>query len=164
NRIRDITNLIYPLGTSYLIFHNDTWSKNVNNYKQGNLELLRKISQLDNIKNEKNIGIYKIFNVLDNGTNKPVHQVNIPSQSIMVLGGLDAYPSLSTLSSFDSLKSSVVFMDSDPKSSNFAYPHNTSLVIDGPQSYENLALSFVNDKYMIAPISGTNRDDPAIAW
>ncbi|HKQ21540.1 MAG TPA: hypothetical protein VJS91_05845, partial [Nitrososphaeraceae archaeon] len=56
NKSKDVDNLLYPLGTSYLIFHNDTWSKTLDKYNVENIKLLKKLYQLDDIKNVKDIG------------------------------------------------------------------------------------------------------------
>ena len=50
NQSKDIRNFIYPLGTSYLIFHNDTWDKRINSPDKKNLELLEGIKSLEDWK------------------------------------------------------------------------------------------------------------------
>lgn len=165
NKSKDVDNLLHPLGTSYLIFHNDTWSKTLDKYNQENIKLLKNLNQLDDIKNVKDIGFYNIFKTSDSNSNKAIRQVNIPSQNMLVVGGLDTYASLNSLTSFNSLQSSVQFSDNILlKNKNIGPQDFNQLILYGSPSYDDLALSLVGDKYIVVPTQSTIRDDPATAW
>ena len=43
NRTKNIGNFIYPLGTSYLVFHNDTWNNILKTNEPVNIQLLEKM-------------------------------------------------------------------------------------------------------------------------
>jgi hypothetical protein len=165
NKSKDVGTLLYPLGTSYLIFHNDTWSKTLDKYNVENIKLLKKLNQLNDIKNVKDIGFYNIFKTSNSNSNKAIHQVNMPSQNIFVVGGLDSYASLNSLTSFSSLQSSIQFSDNILlKNKNIGSQELNQLILYGSPSYDDLALSLIEDKYIVVPTLSTIRDDPATAW
>jgi hypothetical protein len=86
NRLKNISNLIYPLGTSHVIFHNDTWNELEGSYNQDDINFLKKMGMLEDVKNIHNIGFYKIFKTSNNNNNNnSAGQLNIPSQNIAVL-------------------------------------------------------------------------------
>jgi hypothetical protein len=165
NRLKNISNLIYPLGTSYVIFHNDTWNELKSYYNQDDINFLKKLGMLEDVKDIHNIGFYKIFKTSNNNNNNnSAGQVNIPSQNIAVLGGLDVSTSLNVLPSFNSLKSSILFLD-DIGTKNTNVPLNfDTLIFDRSSSEDELALSFVDNKYIIAPSDATDRHEPEKVW
>jgi hypothetical protein len=165
NRSKNIGNLIHPLGTSYLIFHDDTWSRTLLEYNPSNLALLEKMYQLGDIKNVNNIGFYKIFKTNTTDINATAGEVNIPSHNLIVSGGLDTFTSLNALPSFNSLDSSIFFLDDTrTKNANVSLQIFDALILDGTLSNEELPLSFIDDKYIVAPTSSTSHDDPSNVW
>ena len=74
NRLKNISNFIYPLGTSYLIFHNDTWNKFKESYNQDDINFLEKLGMLEDVKNIHNIGFYKIFKTSNNYYNSTLRR------------------------------------------------------------------------------------------
>jgi hypothetical protein len=163
NRSRNISNLIYPLGTSYVIFHNDTWSKNIDSYDPRNINLLKKLYLLD-LKNISNIGFYKVFKTSNDDKNYPVGQVNIPSQNIAILGGLDTLNSLNTISSFNTLNSSAFFLDDMRTKNTNVSKSLDALILDRSSSDDEFSFYFIDDKYIIAPFDATIRHDPGELW
>jgi len=165
NRSKNIANLIYPLGTSYVIFHNDTWTKWRNSYNTDNIDLLRKLYFLEDLKNIGNIGFYKIFKTTNDVNNHTASQTNIPSQNFAVLGGLDIATSLSALPSFNTLQSSILFLDDlGTEKTNTSSKIFDKLILDRSFSHNELLLSFINDKHVTAPIDATNIHDPSRVW
>lgn len=163
NRLNNISNFIYPLGTSYLIFHNDTWNKVKESYNQDDINFLEKLGMLEDVKNIHNIGFYKIFKTSNNYSNS-TGQVNIPSQNIAIVGGLDASTSLNGLGSFNSLKSSLMFLNDIGSKNTNVRMNFDELVFDRSILEDELALSFVDYKYLIAPFVATDRHDPQKVW
>jgi hypothetical protein len=164
DRIKNIDNLIYPFGTSYLIFHNDTWSKMLRTYNPENLALLKKLFSLNDLKNIENLGFYKVFKIGSKDNNSyTVGEANIASENLGVFGGLDAITSLNALPSFNSINSSIVFLDQIIKNSNFSMNFD-KLILDRESSYDKFGLSFVDDKYIVAPFDATNHYEPAELW
>lgn len=104
NRSNDIGNSIFPLGTSYVIFHNDTWDKQGRSFDTNNLQLLGHLKTLDKLKNIYDIGFYKIFRV---DHNRDSQQFNVFKHSITSVGGLETLSSLDGIQSFSSLNSSL---------------------------------------------------------
>ncbi len=164
NRSKNIANMINPLGTSYVIFHNDTWSKSLDSYDPNYIDLLKKLYSLADLKNIANIGFYKIFKT-GNNNNDVVGQVNIPYRSIAVLGGLDIVASLNVIPSFSSLQSSLLFLDNiHSKNTITSMKGFDGLLLDRPWSDDEFALSLVDDKYIITPFEATNSNDPSNVW
>jgi len=164
DRIKNINNLIYPFGTSYLVFHNDTWSTMLHTYNRENLALLKKLFSLNDLKNIENIGFYKVFKIGSKGNNSyTVGEANIASENLGVFGGLDAITSLNALPSFNSINSSVVFLDQLIKNSNSSMNFD-KLILDRESSYDKFGLSFVDDNYIVSPFDATNHHEPAELW
>ena len=164
DRLKNLSNFIYPLGTSYVIFHNDTWDILKGTYNQENIDFLDKLAMLGDIKNIHNIGFYKIFKTSNNNSDYDAQQVNIPSQNMAVLGGLDIITSLNALPSFNSLKTSIMFLD-DIGINNADAPVNfNTLILDRSTLEDQFALSFVDSKYIVAPSDATDRHDPEKVW
>ncbi|HEY7777928.1 MAG TPA: hypothetical protein VIA09_05255, partial [Nitrososphaeraceae archaeon] len=88
NKTSNISNLIYPLGTSYLVYSNDELG-------QSNAKL-NLLSMSGDIKKLTNFGFINVYKV----GNNDVGEFNIPKQNIIVSGGLDLFNSLNTLPSF----------------------------------------------------------------
>ncbi len=165
NNTKRIGNLISPLGTSYLIFHNDTWSKTQNSYDKYSINLLNKLYLMEDLKNVENVGFYKIFKTSNNKDGNAVEQINIPTQNIGVLSGLDTFASLSTIPSFNTLRSSLFFLDESntETAANFIRGLD-ELILSGSSSADDLVFSFIDDKYLIAPLDATYRNEPSEVW
>jgi hypothetical protein len=173
NRSQDIRNFIYPLGSTYLIFHNDTWDKRNNSPNKENLEILEGINSLEGLGNVRNIGFYNIFKVDDSDNNykntseeKP-QQVSILNNSIVALGGLDALQSLNSLQpSFSSLDSSVFFVDQAEATDvvEDVLVNSNYLILEKSPSYYDLLLSIVDNKYIIEPSKVPVDYDPMGTW
>jgi hypothetical protein len=167
NRSKNITNLINPLGTSYLIFHNDTWNKLRNSYDPKSIELLKKLYFLSDLKNVANIGFYKVFKTSNNNNNSGdiVREVNIPYRNIAVLGGSEILSSLNVIPSFNSLQSSIFFLDDiHPIDANTLINSFDDLILNRPSSEDEFALSFVDNKYVVSPSDNTISNDPTHVW
>ena len=81
NKTNKIEDILYPLGTSDLLFHNDTiglFNKQVLN---------RLLSSLDGTTLVDSFGFFKLFKVGDN--EKEISVVNIPKDNALVVGGLN---------------------------------------------------------------------------
>lgn len=164
NRSNNIGNLIHPLGTSYVVFHNDTWDRIRDTYDRNSIELLKKIYFLEDIKNVKNIGFYKIFETMTGNNSRDAGQLVLPSQNIAVLSGLDALASLNAIT-YDSLQSSVFFLgDVKTKESNAIVKSIDKLILNRLSTHDEFALYFVKDKYLIAPFDATYSFEPTKNW
>lgn len=165
NRSNGVRNLINPLATSYVIFHNDSWDKLRDRYDPDSIQLLDKLYQVEGLDNTTNIGFYNIFNTSNNVNSELPRQVNIPYQSIGVIGGLDIFNSLESVPTFSSMRSSLLFLD-DIKTANtssFANGFDDLLIDRSPQDDE-LALSFLDKRYILTPFDYTTSNDPAKVW
>lgn len=165
NNTKRIGNLISPLGTSYLIFHNDTWSKSQNSYDKYSINLLNKLYLLEDLKNVENVGFYKIFRTSNDKDDNAIEQINIPSQNIGVISGLDTFASLSTIPSFNTLRSSLFFLDeSTTETAANLIGGLDELILSGSSSADDLVFSLIDDKYLKAPLDVTYRNEPSLVW
>jgi hypothetical protein len=174
NRSRDIGNFIYPLGTSYLIFHNDTWDNRINSPDMKNLELLKGIKALDGLENVLNIGFYNIFKIDNDGGSNIKNtkdggpeQVSILNNSIAAVGGLDTLQSLNSLQpNFSSLDSSVFFIDQSEATVDIedVLDNSNYLILEKSPSYIDMLLSMVDNKYIVEPAKASVGYDPMKKW
>jgi len=165
NRSKKIGNSIFPLGTSYLIFHNDTWSKVRDTYDQNSIDLLNKLTSLEELKNYSSVGFYKLFKINDSKSNQNTGQVNIPSHNIAVTSGLDTLASLDSIPYFNSKNSSLLFLDDNiAKNVDRFEPQFDELILGRLSSLDDLVLSFVDEKYLLSPFDATYRHDPSLVW
>jgi hypothetical protein len=153
NKTNNINNFIYPLGTSYLIYHND-----VLNYSKNN-DILNRLSSLQGIKNINNVGFFKTFKA-DNNTG----QFNIPKQNIGIVGGLDKFTSLNSITPFSSINSSLFFLDDNTLRGKYNYVTKAADSLILGRNSNDLALSFVDDKYIIKPFDMATHQDPSSWW
>jgi glucose/arabinose dehydrogenase len=155
NKTDNIEDIIYPLGTSYLIYHNDTLMPHNN-------ELLNKLSSsLKGVKSLKNIGFFKIFKI---GDEKKIGEVNIPMHNSLIVGGLDQFASMNLLTPFNTAKSSLLFLDQQVKGGNdYSAIRDAKYVFLKPNQ-NDFILSFVDNKYVIEPFDATNHHDLAELW
>lgn len=159
NRSKNIGSLIYPLGTSHIIFHNDTWSVRDGSIDKVNLELLKRLNKLEGYENQANIGFFSIYDAMENIPNNL--QFNIPKHTIAATGGLDMLTSLNTIPSYDSLNSSVVFLN-DVLSDN---PGTfDTIAAQGSVSGLDLALSFLKTEDVVGLSTFTDTHDPVHSW
>jgi hypothetical protein len=174
NRSRDIRNFIYPLGTSYLIFHNDTWDNRLNSPDMKNLELLKGINSLGGLENVRNIGFYNIFKIdndggrnITNTIDEGPEQVSILNNSIAAVGGLDTLQSLNSLQpNFSSLDSSVFFIDQSEANVDIqdVLKNSNYLILEKSPSYIDMLLSIVDNKDIVEPAKESVGYDPMKKW
>ena len=172
NRSKDIRNFIYPLGTSYLIFHNDTWDKRINTPDKNNLKLLEGIESLKGLENVRNIGFFNIFRVNGDNNNsgnatKDPEQVSILDNNIVALGGLDTLQSLNSLQPyFSSLNSSLFFIDegTDIDGLEDILSNSDSVILGNSPSYDDLIFSLLSSRYIIEPSKASVDYDPMRLW
>jgi hypothetical protein len=162
NRTNNIDKSIYPLGTSYLVFHNDTWDKRVGTSDPENLKLLEQLERIFRFKNTHNIGFYKIFEA--DGNDGP-QQFNVFKQSMTSFGGLDSMSALNGIQPFSSLNSSVLFVDDMQTNGTDEYVQNSDyLILDNDLSFGELLFTFVDEKYIVEPSASVSRYDPKYIW
>jgi hypothetical protein len=159
NRSKNIGNLIYPLGTSHFIFHNDTWNIGNGSIDYVNLELLRKLNELEGFENQANIGFFSIFNAKEDIPNNL--EFNIPKHTIAATGGLDMLASLNTIPSYDSLNSSVIFLNDALSDNAGAFD---TIATKGSDSNLDLAFSFLKPEHVVGISTFTNNHDPMHMW
>ena len=164
NRTQKISNFIYPLGTEYVIFHNDTWNKRSGSPDAHNIELLNKLYSLD-LENIANIGFYKIFKLGNDDKEHAVNQVNIPQNNIAIVGGLDTLNSLNAIPSFSTLNNSMVFLDDgSTKNPNEISKFDFLLLNQPSSSYDGLVPLFSRNPVIVAPFDYTFENSPSKVW
>lgn len=153
NKTTNISNLIYPFGTSYLVYHNDTSKSNY-------IDFLRKLYSLADVRNVENIGFFKIFKV----GGQEAKELSIPMQNMAVIGGLEKLLTLNYVPSFNTITSSIFFLDSNTNRDKYHFTKNVDSIILTRNSSLALPLSFINDKYMILPFDISNHHHTSKTW
>ncbi len=102
NKTNNINNFIYPLGTKYVIFNNDSI------YDRHDI-ILKNLDLLQELQNIDNVGFFKIFKSVDANDNDDNYYLRIPKQNMILAGGLDLFSSLNYLPSFSTDKYLSIF-------------------------------------------------------
>jgi hypothetical protein len=156
NNTNRIQEMIHPLGTSYIIYHNDS-------LMPLNKELLDGIKHSsDEVKPDKKAGLFKIFDIgkMKNNTG----QADILQHNALIVGGLDRFASLSFVPYFSTANSSLIFLDQQIKNEISIPPiEGASSVILQPNK-NDFVLSFLEDKYILEPFEQTNHHEPSKVW
>lgn len=153
NNTRAVDDFLYPLGTSYIVYHFDMQENS------RAVDLLKSLTVADGINLNQIAGFFLIFKADQN-----VSAVNIPLQNIGIIGGgLDKLSSLTSLPDFNSSESSVFFVDQESWRGKYDLTKKMdSLIL--PMQLEDLILTFVDDKYVLKPYDASYRHDPNEAW
>jgi hypothetical protein len=159
NRTNNIGSLTYPLGTSNIIFHNDSWSVRDGSLDKGSLELLKRLNKLEGIEQQANIGFFSVYDAKEDVPNNL--QFNIPKQNIATTGGLDMLTSLESIPSYDSLNSSVIFLNDVRVDNQGTFD---KLAVQGSVSGLDLALSFLKNEHVVGLSTFTDNHDPVHMW
>jgi hypothetical protein len=162
NHSSGIANFIAPLGTSYVIFHNDSWDKQANSMDSEKLQLLRRLEAIDSLKNLNSIGLYEVFKT---GNMEESQQLNVFQNTVSAVGGLDMLRSLNSIQSFSSLNSSVLFVDDVPAEGTDEYIEMSDYIIfqDSPSFFE-LLFSLADRMHLAEPFLSADRYDPTKTW
>jgi hypothetical protein len=160
NRSKNIDDLIYPLGTSYMIFHNDTWDTKQNHLDLEDRQLLGRIYSLEGTKNVEDIGFYHLFKV-GNETGK---QINLFKQNNIAIGGLELLDTLNALRDFSAINSSLAFIDDIFPNEARESIENSQAAVTGKTSLDDLVFSSIDDKYMVSPFGIARDYDPPKTW
>ena len=155
NKTNNVNNFIYPLGTSYVIFNNDT------SYVKHS-EILRELSQLQEFENIHNIGFFKIFRAGDVGNDN--FYLHIPKQNLILVGGLDLFSSLNYMPPFSTINSSLYFLDQNLNTNKKNESMNFADYLVLSKNTDDFVLSFIDEKFVTAPFDKTNHYEPSVTW
>jgi hypothetical protein len=156
NKTSDVENIIYPLGTSYLIFHNDT--------------LTAQTEKLQNMLASKavggsfinNFGFFNLFRFGDNQSN--IKPVSVPVNHALVSGGLDSFASLNLLPTFSTRNSTLFFLDQKMRNDNDNLILNNSKYLFLSSNADDFILSFIDENQLLVPFEATNNHEPETRW
>jgi hypothetical protein len=155
NRTHSIEDMIYPLGTTNLIYHNDSL------FPQ-NAQLLKLMESLDGIHKVEDVGLFKIFDVVRD--RKYIQQTEVLRDNTLVVGGLDRFGSLSFIPYFSTANSSLIFLDQQLKNDiNRPAIEGADSLLLMPDKY-SFILSLLQDKYILSPYEVTNHHEPTKFW
>jgi hypothetical protein len=156
NKTYSVEDMIYPLGTSYITYHNDSLMPR-------NEELLEKLMvSLDKSKPVKENGLFKIFSIGDNEKN--IGQAEMLPYNALVVGGLDRLASMSFVPYFSTINSSLIFLDQQIKNEISIPPIKSANSVILKQDKNDFILSFLEDKYILQPYEETNHHEPSKVW
>ena len=145
------------LGVRYIIIINDI--EGAEKLVEQEIKVIKEQKDLEFVKQE---GFMYVFE-----NKKYASQVFVPLQNSLVLGGLDAFSSLSSIKKFKPSKSSLLFLEQKPyKAENILSFTSISdnIILYNKNSLDDIALSFLDDKYTIAPFEHTNQQDFRRGW
>ena len=133
----------------YVLFNDDL---------KGELSIkdLRSQKDLELVKQEGSIYVFE-------NTDYAQH-IFVPSQNFFVIGGLDILTSLNSIEEFNPSNSTLIFLDQglfEPNLLNYAEV-GAGIILN--KGLEELALSFIDDKYVIAPFDHTTHHNPRRLW
>jgi hypothetical protein len=159
NGSANVNNLIYPFGTEYLVFHDDS-TKHAQNR-----ELLSSLYEKDGMSNIRNIGFFKIFRLDSNNDDERLdfQPFNVIDKNTQVVQGLDKLELLNSLPSFNSLNGSVSFLDQSLTSDRKDHVKDSDNLILQKNSHD-FVFSFLDEEYIVEPYTYTFRYDPSKAW
>jgi hypothetical protein len=159
NKSRAVDDFLYPLGTSYIVYHIDMVNHRATEVLPRATELLARLFVADGINLDQVAGFFLIFKA-----DQDVSAVDIPIQNIGIIGGgLDQLSSLTSLSPFSSSESSVFFVDQKSWTGKYDLTKKMdSLIL--PMQLEDLVLTFMDDKYILKPYDAAHRHDPEESW
>jgi len=155
NKVNNINNFIYPLGTQYLIFHDDVLDSPKDAILSSSLPYLK------DLQNIHNVGFFKIFRV--GNITDLANQVGVLNRNIGVIGGLDMLTSLNSIPSFSTINSSILFLDGVSKQKKMDMLDNSNDVVLG-KSFTDLLVSLANNTYFAKPYDATIHHEPSKLW
>ena len=140
-----------PINTRYVLYHSDiVGAEGENNAALANLE------QQQDMMFVGQDGFYSIF---ENEHYAP--HIFIPAQNLLVAGGFETLSSLNALEAFDPERSSLLYLD---QTTGRFYPQAEGIVLGAESSIEDIALSQVDERYLVAPFQFTHSWDPGNVW
>ncbi|HVP82031.1 MAG TPA: hypothetical protein VMS35_03225, partial [Nitrososphaeraceae archaeon] len=148
-----ISNFIYPFGTSYLIYHNDTISED-------DLSFLNKVYNLNDLQHDKNIGFFDVFKLPKNQSSS-IDIMNT-NNNIGVVQGLDKLSLLNKVKSFSSTNSSVLFLDQNPSQNISSLNYFNNIILE--PSFLDLVFPFLSNDYFVSPFEYTYHNDDTLFW
>lgn len=156
NKTTDIEDIVYPLGTSYILFHNDTLTAQ-------SKELLNTLmSKMDRVSLVNDFGFFKLFKIGNNQTK--IQPVNIPFYNALITGGLDKFASLNSVPSFSTQNSTLFFLDQKIKNVNDKPILDTAKYAFLSPNANDFILSFIDAKQLVEPFQATNNHEPGRRW
>jgi hypothetical protein len=161
NKSQSIGNFLYPLGTAFVAFHNDTWNSREDFFNTENIALLKRLYGLADFEHEGNIGFFNIFKTISRADNNANLQVNIPLQNFAIIGGLDLLNPLNVVNSYSSSNSNIVFFNDLYTNKFMGFD---KLIVNGDFSSLDVPLSYLDPKYMVDFSSKTVNYDPLKTW
>jgi hypothetical protein len=160
NLTRNINNLIHPFGSPFIIYHNDTADTA---YVSRHVRLLDAMTSLEGLDSTHAIGFYKIFDLGGMDNKSLPSQSRILDKNIIAVQGLDKISSLSSIPSFNTMNSSILFLDQLATEYNDELIKNADILLL-EKSINELALSFVNNNYIVAPYEDIVHYSPTKLW
>jgi hypothetical protein len=142
-----------PYNERYVIVHNDTaypWEKEKVN------------TAIENLKNQDDLsflGQNGYVYIFENEGYAP--HIFIPSQNLIVSGGLDTLKGFNDIEAFDPNSTGLLYFD---QGFSDKYPNVEGIVLNQRNGINDIALSQVADKYLIVPFNYTDRFYPRDVW
>jgi len=151
---RDIAKYFNFLNTRYILFHDDI----IGSTEEETQDVIFNLNKQRNLKSVGQGGFISIFEV-----SKYANQVNIPSQNLVVLGGLDKFTSLNAVNSFDPINNCLFFPEQKNIEDKYNYISTADTLLMN-SSLLDLSLSLLDVGYIIKPFDATDHYNPSKMW
>ncbi|MDH5770203.1 MAG: hypothetical protein OEZ25_02800 [Candidatus Bathyarchaeota archaeon] len=148
----DLSKYVELLGVRYIVYHNDILGAE----KKGELEL-QKLMKQPNLKLVWQSGFMYIFE-----SNHYAPRVYAPHQSVLVVGNLDSLSEFTSVNGSKLSNNAIIFLQQSHYEPKVLNTVDHILLID--KDLEDLALSFVSNKYLIRPFDHTITGNPFKGW
>ncbi|MFB0561854.1 MAG: hypothetical protein ACETWM_11690, partial [Candidatus Lokiarchaeia archaeon] len=141
-----------PLGVRYIVYHNDILGAET----QGQLDV-------ENLMSHKGLklvwreGFIYVFEMQSYTT-----RIFIPSKTLLVVGGLDSLTMLDSIPPLNSNDISILFLEQRFYGTSILNITKETVIIN--KDVADLALSFLDKKYVVAPFEYTIHADPFKDW
>lgn len=140
------------LGVKYIIYHNDILGAET----QGQLDIENLMTQkeLKLVRREGSIYVFEMQSYTS--------RIFIPSKTLLVVGGLDSLTMLDSIPPLNFNDISILFLEQKFYGTSILNITKEALIIN--KDVVDLALSFLDKKYVVAPFEYTIHDDPSKDW
>lgn len=141
-----------PLGARYIVYHNDILGAET----QGQLDIENLMTQKE-LKLVRREGFIYVFEVQSYAL-----RIFIPSKTLLVVGGLDSLTMLDSIPPLNSSDISILFLEQRFYGTSILNITKEAVITN--KDIADLALSFLDKKYVVAPFEYTIHADPFKDW
>lgn len=141
-----------PLGVKYIIYHNDIFGAETQG--QQDIENLKNQRELELVWHEGFIYIFQMHSY--------TARMSAPSNTLLIVGGLDSLSSLNSIPSLNFKDTSILFLEQKFYGASILDLTKDVAIVNKDTS--DLALSFLDTSYVVTPFDCTVHSNPYKDW